>query len=78
MKGKNTLEDDHIGPVHGFRLALTTMCHKIIDRNFHLSALLQLGEHVQQQLDVEGIRVIEVIFVDQGLLMLFLIKDLQD
>jgi len=54
------------------------MCHKIIDRNFHLSALLQLGEHVQQQLDVEGIRVIEVIFVDQGLLMLFLIKDLQD
>jgi len=54
------------------------MCHEIVDRNFNLAALLQLGEHVQQQLDVEGIRVIEVIFVDQGLLMLFLIKDLQD
>lgn len=78
MKSQNALEDNNVRSVHRLCLTFPAVCHKIVNRNLHFTALLEFGEHIQQQFDVKGIRVIEVILVDQGLFVLLLIQNLKD
>lgn len=56
-----------------YRLALATVGHKIVDWDFNFPALLQFGQHIDEQVNVKCIRMIKVIFVDERQLMLLLV-----
>jgi hypothetical protein len=49
------------------------MGEKIVDRHFHLFALLQLLQNLSQQLKVKGIWVVKIVFIVFSQLVLLLV-----
>lgn len=76
MEHENSLEDYHVRTVHRFCCGLAGMCDEIVDGHLDLAALLQLAQYVDHQVNVEGVRMIEVVFVALGLVVLFLVENL--
>lgn len=50
----------------------------VVYRNFHFLPLAKPLQHADQQLHVEGVRVVEVIFVESRQVVLFLVKYLKE
>lgn len=60
-----------------YRLTLASMRNKVVDWHLDFATLFKFGQHIDQQGDVKGIGMIEVIFIDNCLFMLLLIQNLQ-
>lgn len=56
-----------------YRSTFPTMCYKIVNRNFYHASFLQSLQRSLEKLEIERIRVIEVVLIARGHLMLLLV-----
>lgn len=69
-KGHDALEDDDIGAVERLPVLLAAVGGEVVHGHLDALALLQLLQGGHDEVEVEGVRVVEVVVVEGGLLLL--------